>query len=98
MVTAGSLEPGSVPRVLDLPLLGRQDDASHLRHAISSDNWTSVARQDADPQHPIGVQAAAREWPAAVDAPAIRNHLRLACRRNRPRKGDIRSIGIHTIV
>src|SRR5262245_53171297 len=71
----GSLEPGNVPGVLDSPVARRQDDASYERRPARDEDWLPALEHGAEPEHPVGMLAAARERPPAVDSPATGDRL-----------------------
>src|SRR5262249_25967322 len=67
MVTAGAGQPGSLPRLLDAPVLRRQHDECGLR-TLSRHHWPTVLVDHAMAADPLRVLAAAGERPAPGDA------------------------------
>src|SRR5260221_3671198 len=74
-MTPGTLEPWDVPGVLDLPVARRQEEAADQRPPSLAGDWLPALAHDAEPHHPVGMLAAAGEWPSSVDAPAARRRL-----------------------
>ena len=75
VMAAGPLEPRDVPGVLDPPVARRQEKAADQRRAFLVGERLPAFAHDAEPEHPIGMLAAAGQRPASVDPPAADGSL-----------------------
>lgn len=92
-------ETRGVPAVLDLPLLGRQQNAPNQRRLTArSRQRLAVLGHDAEAEDPAGVLAAAGEGPASADPPAAVRRLCRAGGLDRPRGDDVRAVTIDPFV
>ena len=96
-----TLESCDVPGVLDLPVARRQEEAPEQRRPFlpgRSGEWFPALCHDAEPEHPVGMLAAAGERPTSVDPPAVSRRLGRPRRLGRASNDHVRAVLVDLLV
>ena len=91
VMAARALEPCDVPGVLDPPFARRHEEAADQR-------VLAPIGHEAEPRHPIGMQASAGKRPASIDAPSTLRRLGRTARRGRAGQDSVWAVAIDLIV
>src|SRR6202043_2286552 len=99
VMAPGPPEPYRIPAVLDLPASRRQKEAPDERGALGgTGERLAVPGRDAETEDPVGVLAAAGEWPPSSDPPAFARRLGRSGRLARAGNDRVRTIPIDLVV